>query len=151
MFYILTGENCIPYRYCYHGQNSWCNNKFCCKYFITAVFWCEDACGGTGRHCRENDTYLQATGSIDTISDAISKVSKQRSELGAVQNRLESLCLHRLISQIRVYFLFYSNFIMYLRKACKHRELHPGFPIFSILNYALYKNFSASIISNSEK
>lgn len=26
-----------------------------------------------------------------------------------------------------------------------------GFPIFSILNYALYKNFSASIISNSEK
>lgn len=34
-------------------------------------------------------TYLQATGSIDTISDAISKVSKQRSELGAVQNRLE--------------------------------------------------------------
>ena len=34
-------------------------------------------------------THLQATGSIDTISDAISKVSKQRSELGAVQNRLE--------------------------------------------------------------
>ena len=34
-------------------------------------------------------TYLQATGSIDTISDAISKVSKQRSSLGAVQNRLE--------------------------------------------------------------
>ncbi len=34
-------------------------------------------------------TYLQATGSIDTIADAISKVSKQRSELGAVQNRLE--------------------------------------------------------------
>ena len=34
-------------------------------------------------------TYLQATGSIDTISDAISKVSKQRSQLGAVQNRLE--------------------------------------------------------------
>ena len=32
---------------------------------------------------------MQATGSIDTISDAISKVSKQRSELGAVQNRLE--------------------------------------------------------------
>ena len=28
-------------------------------------------------------TYLQATGSIDTISDAISKVSKQRSSLGA--------------------------------------------------------------------
>ena len=34
-------------------------------------------------------TYLQATGSIDTISDAISKVSKQRSALGAIQNRLE--------------------------------------------------------------
>ena len=34
-------------------------------------------------------TYLQATGSIDTISDAISKVSKQRSSLGAVLNRLE--------------------------------------------------------------
>ena len=34
-------------------------------------------------------TYLQATGSIDTISDAISKVSSQRSSLGAVQNRLE--------------------------------------------------------------
>ena len=34
-------------------------------------------------------TSLQATGSIDVISDAISKVSKQRSALGAVQNRLE--------------------------------------------------------------
>ena len=32
---------------------------------------------------------LQATGAIDTISDAVSKVSKQRSALGAVQNRLE--------------------------------------------------------------
>ena len=34
-------------------------------------------------------TSLQATGAIDTISDAVSKVSKQRSALGAVQNRLE--------------------------------------------------------------
>ena len=32
---------------------------------------------------------LQATGAIDTIADAVSKVSKQRSALGAVQNRLE--------------------------------------------------------------
>ena len=32
---------------------------------------------------------LQATGAIDTISDAVSRVSKQRSALGAVQNRLE--------------------------------------------------------------
>ena len=34
-------------------------------------------------------TYLQATGAIDTIASAISSVSKQRSALGAVQNRLE--------------------------------------------------------------
>ena len=34
-------------------------------------------------------TSLQATGAIDTIADAVSKVSKQRSALGAVQNRLE--------------------------------------------------------------
>lgn len=34
-------------------------------------------------------TYMQATSAIDTISDAIASVSKQRSELGAVQNRLE--------------------------------------------------------------
>ena len=34
-------------------------------------------------------TSLQATGAIDTISDAVSRVSKQRSALGAVQNRLE--------------------------------------------------------------
>ena len=89
---------------------------------------------------------------VDTISDAIKKVSKQRSALGAVQNRLEhtisnldnvventtsaesrirdtdmaeemvsysknntsscrqvSLCLHRLISRIRVFFHFFSN------------------------------------------
>lgn len=32
---------------------------------------------------------LQATGAIDTISDAVARVSKQRSALGAVQNRLE--------------------------------------------------------------
>ena len=32
---------------------------------------------------------LQATGAINTISDAVSRVSKQRSALGAVQNRLE--------------------------------------------------------------
>ena len=34
-------------------------------------------------------TYLQATSAIDTIADAIAVVSRQRSELGAVQNRLE--------------------------------------------------------------
>ena len=34
-------------------------------------------------------TSLQATGAINTISDAVSRVSKQRSALGAVQNRLE--------------------------------------------------------------
>lgn len=34
-------------------------------------------------------TAMQATGAIDTIADAVSKVSKQRSALGAVQNRLE--------------------------------------------------------------
>ena len=32
---------------------------------------------------------LQATGAINTISDAVSRVSKRRSALGAVQNRLE--------------------------------------------------------------
>ena len=34
-------------------------------------------------------TYLQATSAIDTIADAVAVVSRQRSELGAVQNRLE--------------------------------------------------------------
>ena len=34
-------------------------------------------------------TAMQATGAIDTIADAVKKVSKQRSALGAVQNRLE--------------------------------------------------------------
>ena len=100
------------------------------------------------------DTEDDATGAIDTISEAIQKVSSQRSALGAIQNRLEhtianldnvventtsaesrirdtdmalkrwlttqrtvsfsrlvSLCLHRLIRQIREYFLFSSNLI----------------------------------------
>ena len=47
-----------------------------------------DSLGVTGLKV-SGKTYLQATGAIDTISDAISKVSKQRSLLGAVQNRLE--------------------------------------------------------------
>ncbi|MBO5371204.1 MAG: flagellin [Lachnospiraceae bacterium] len=34
-------------------------------------------------------THLQATAAIDTIADAIAKVSAQRSDLGAIQNRLE--------------------------------------------------------------
>ena len=34
-------------------------------------------------------TYLQATSAIDVISDAVAVVSRQRSELGAIQNRLE--------------------------------------------------------------
>ena len=34
-------------------------------------------------------TQKDATAAIDTISDAIAKVSEQRSALGAVQNRLE--------------------------------------------------------------
>jgi flagellin len=34
-------------------------------------------------------TYLQATGAIDVIAAAIEKVSAQRSDLGAIQNRLE--------------------------------------------------------------
>ena len=74
-------------------------------------------------------TGTAATYAVDAISDAIAKVSSQRSALGAVQNRLEhtidnldnvventtflhrldSLCLHRLISLLRVYFLCYSN------------------------------------------
>ena len=37
----------------------------------------------------DGKTYSQATGAIDVIADAISKVSDQRSRLGAVQNRLE--------------------------------------------------------------
>ena len=36
-----------------------------------------------------DDTGVAATYAIDAISDAISKVSSQRSSLGAVQNRLE--------------------------------------------------------------
>lgn len=47
-----------------------------------------DSLGITGLKV-SGKTAMQATGAIDTISDAISKVSKQRSELGAVQNRLE--------------------------------------------------------------
>ena len=35
------------------------------------------------------DTEVDATASIDTIEDAIKKVSAQRSALGAIQNRLE--------------------------------------------------------------
>ena len=34
-------------------------------------------------------TYLQATSAIDVIADAVAVVSRQRSELGAIQNRLE--------------------------------------------------------------
>ena len=101
------------------------------------------------------------TYAIDAISDAISKVSSQRSSLGAVQNRLEhtinnldnvvrilhqlslvsviqiwlkrwlttarttfllrldSLCLHRLISLTRVYshsFSNYNNYMIYFAK-----------------------------------
>ncbi len=37
----------------------------------------------------DGKSYLQATAAIDTIADAIQKVSEQRSTLGAVQNRLE--------------------------------------------------------------
>ena len=37
----------------------------------------------------DGKSYLQATAAIDTIADAIAKVSAQRSDLGAVQNRLE--------------------------------------------------------------
>ena len=37
----------------------------------------------------DGKTYLQATSAIDTIADAVAKVSSQRSALGAVQNRLE--------------------------------------------------------------
>ena len=37
----------------------------------------------------DGKSYAQATGAIDVIADAISKVSDQRSRLGAVQNRLE--------------------------------------------------------------
>ena len=47
-----------------------------------------DSLGLTGLKV-SGQTALQATGAIDTISDALSKVSKQRSALGAVQNRLE--------------------------------------------------------------
>lgn len=47
-----------------------------------------DSLGITGLKV-SGKTAMQATGAIDTISDAISKVSRQRSELGAVQNRLE--------------------------------------------------------------
>lgn len=47
-----------------------------------------DSLGITGLKV-SGKTAMQATGAIDTISEAISKVSKQRSELGAVQNRLE--------------------------------------------------------------
>ena len=75
-------------------------------------------------------TGTAATYAIDAIADAVAKVSSQRSALGAVQNRLEhtidnldnisentssaesrldSLCLHRQISLIRVYFLCYSK------------------------------------------
>lgn len=35
------------------------------------------------------DTYTNATAAITTLDNAITKVSKQRSELGAIQNRLE--------------------------------------------------------------
>ncbi len=37
----------------------------------------------------DGKSYLQATAAIDVIADAIAKVSAQRSDLGAVQNRLE--------------------------------------------------------------
>ena len=37
----------------------------------------------------DGKSYLQATGAIDVIADAIQKVSMQRSDLGAIQNRLE--------------------------------------------------------------
>jgi flagellin len=37
----------------------------------------------------DGKSYLQATAAIDVIAEAISKVSEQRSALGAVQNRLE--------------------------------------------------------------
>ncbi len=47
-----------------------------------------DSLGLTGLKV-SGKTSLQATGAIDTIADAVSKVSKQRSALGAVQNRLE--------------------------------------------------------------
>ena len=47
-----------------------------------------DSLGLTGLKV-SGKTALQATGAIDTIADAVSKVSKQRSALGAVQNRLE--------------------------------------------------------------
>jgi flagellin len=35
------------------------------------------------------DSYTNATAAITTVNDAIEKVSKQRSQLGAIQNRLE--------------------------------------------------------------
>ena len=93
-------------------------------------------------------TGTAATYAVDAISDAIAKVSSQRSALGAVQEQIRaqqtdkilriqkqqlisdkiwrrekgstarttflpcgqvSLCLHRLISLLRVYFLCYSN------------------------------------------
>ena len=47
-----------------------------------------DSLGLTGLKV-SGKTALQATRAIDTIADAVSKVSKQRSALGAVQNRLE--------------------------------------------------------------
>ncbi len=37
----------------------------------------------------DGKSYLQATAAIDVISEAIQKVSTQRSDLGAIQNRLE--------------------------------------------------------------
>ena len=37
----------------------------------------------------DGKSYLQATAAIDVIADAIAKVSSQRSDLGAIQNRLE--------------------------------------------------------------
>ena len=103
----------------------------------------------------KDDSGNAATYAVDAISDAISKVSSQRSSLGAVQNRLEhtinnldnvvrilqqlslvsviqiwlkrwlttarttflhrldSLCLHRLISLTRVYFHSYSNHLQF--------------------------------------
>lgn len=45
--------------------------------------------GGATAISTKVDTYTNATTAITTIDNAIVKVSKQRSELGAIQNRLE--------------------------------------------------------------
>ena len=64
------------------GADSEANNKIAVKIEQMSA-------AGIGIEGLKVDTEDDATASIDTIANAIQKVSSQRSSLGAVQNRLE--------------------------------------------------------------